>query len=326
MSDGSSSSEKKEKKADKKRAPFRTARFNGARCAMCGVSNTEKKLRDCARCGLAAYCSQECQKLGYKEHRLWCKMSAAENSADDADGSKKILFSRVFGGAASMLLKHGREKYGRGMISVTCSHRVSEFCDRRRTEDGQRSLTLTYVPDGKPVLDLQLQSLGEQQAQHDADGPGAVELAMYQADKFGEHCYTNISEDPDQGTPPDRFVIIGLQSPHKRYIETIIFFSWMSMSHPAHLCFKAVASDSITLDWEGLQDDPLQWLCRNAVGPQFYNDTTLVWQKKWESKDTSPWPDGALSPPLCWSVSLLMLPPGHVVKNGHVVKQTSNGP
>ena len=33
-----------------------------------------------------------------------------------------ILFGPTFGDA-SMLLKHGREKYGRGMISKSCSHR-----------------------------------------------------------------------------------------------------------------------------------------------------------------------------------------------------------
>ena len=159
-----------------------------------------------------------------------------------------------------VLLKHGREKYGRGMISVSCSHRLSEFCDRRRTESGQRSITLTYVPEGEPVLALQRDCLGEHQPQHDADGPGLLETAC------------------------------------------------------AHACFKHVASDSITLDWEGRQDDALQWLCRNAIGPQFYYDTTVLWQKKWESKDSSPWPNGVLSPPLAWGIGLTEAPPGHVVK------------
>lgn len=83
---------------------------------------------------------------------------------------------------------------------------------------------------------------------------------------------------------------------------------------PAHACFKHVASDSITLDWEGRQDDALQWLCRNAIGPQFYYDTTVLWQKKCESKDSSPWPNGVLSPPLAWGIGLTEAPPGHVVK------------
>lgn len=268
---------------------------------------------DCARCGMVAYCSKECQKAHYQGHKLWCKMTAEAHNAEDADGGKCILFSRMFGGAVSMLLKHGREKHGRGMISAKCSHRWSEYCDRRRVEGDQRSITLTYVPEGEPVLELQRQGLGDSQPKHDADGPGWVENAMFSCDKFGETAF-QCSKSPDDGTPPDRFVIVGLQSPHKRFIETSIFFSWMSMSHPAHECFKVVASDTITLDWEGNQDDALQWLCRNAVGPRFYLDTTVLWQKKWENKDPSPWPNGVLSPPLCWTLSLTMAPEEHVVK------------
>ena len=83
-----------------------------------------------------------------------------------------------------MLLKHGREKYGRGMISKSCSHvleRVEFWCDRRRTESGQRSITLTYVPEGEPVavLALQRDGLGEQahQPQRDDEDPGLLESA-----------------------------------------------------------------------------------------------------------------------------------------------------
>ena len=49
--------------------------FAERRCGQCGVwqSDTERKLERCSGCKLVYYCSRECQKRDWKEHKAHCK-------------------------------------------------------------------------------------------------------------------------------------------------------------------------------------------------------------------------------------------------------------
>ena len=104
--------------------------FASAVRAQCNRPGSEVTLKACGGCGMIAYCGVECQKAAWREHKLFCRLVQETRTADDGDGKRRILFSRSFGGAASMLARQGQKKYGRGFISAVCSHRYKEFCGR----------------------------------------------------------------------------------------------------------------------------------------------------------------------------------------------------
>jgi hypothetical protein len=45
-------------------------------CARCEQGGKEKKMKYCSRCGVYPYCSRECQKVHWKEHKKVCTPSA----------------------------------------------------------------------------------------------------------------------------------------------------------------------------------------------------------------------------------------------------------
>jgi len=46
-------------------------------CSACGASRVEKKLSHCKGCQLAQYCSRECQKKAWHDHKLFCRYQEA---------------------------------------------------------------------------------------------------------------------------------------------------------------------------------------------------------------------------------------------------------
>jgi len=63
-------------------------RWNHKICDACGDKQQPNKLKHCARCCLAFYCSVECQKKGWKEHKTRCgnKQGPLDN------GFQKLVF------------------------------------------------------------------------------------------------------------------------------------------------------------------------------------------------------------------------------------------
>ena len=47
-------------------------------CASCMIKNEGESFRKCGGCGYARYCSRECQKKHWKEHKTYCKDESAE--------------------------------------------------------------------------------------------------------------------------------------------------------------------------------------------------------------------------------------------------------
>ena len=285
--------------------PFKDSK---AQCANCNVLGSERKLQECTRCGMVAYCGRECQKAAYPEHKEWCRLTADTHNADDMDGERRVLFSRSFGAAMSMMLTHGRAKCGRGMISAVCSHRFSEYCGARRAADdlrGGRKITITYVPE-RAVEKLEREALNERQPQTDAAGPGLLKGGMDALDMIGEELLRRMG----QTGAADRFVLLGMQSPHQRRVNAIFFLSYMEVEHPAHKDFAKTVGGalSIVLDWDGHDEAPLQWLLCNAIGPKFYQECSLAYQEKVKKRDPSPFPGGVLTPPFCQHHSIERVP------------------
>eukprot|EP00798_Chlamydomonas_sp_ICE-L_P003875 gene3875-13939_t len=263
----------------------------------------DKKLNACGRCGMAAYCDKECQRAAWKEHKVVCNLAVSIHSADDTEGSKTLYFSRVVGGALSMLLHREKRLHGRGIISAVCSHKLSEYCGPKRTSD-TRSLTLTYIPEGVALRAFEGTALGPTQPKTDAEGMGALEIAMQYADQIK-------AQAAQTGEIVDgRFCVVGLQSPHIKYVSMRIFFGYLSHIHPAHDEFDSLwKGGSLTVDWDWDADTQsevgqLQWLLHNVVGPKFYRECILAWEEKKKSKSMSPWPEGVITPPLGFSVNL----------------------
>ncbi|KAF9460515.1 hypothetical protein BDZ94DRAFT_1265768 [Collybia nuda] len=58
----------------------RKAKADASLCGCCGISKSEKKLFHCGGCKSAQYCSPECQKQAWKDHKVWCKHNRETNS------------------------------------------------------------------------------------------------------------------------------------------------------------------------------------------------------------------------------------------------------
>ena len=67
--------------------------INDHACDACGVRTARKKLRRCGRCGVARYCSKECQQTAWKVHKETCQRSSKEE--DNAEYSSKTSVYEV---------------------------------------------------------------------------------------------------------------------------------------------------------------------------------------------------------------------------------------
>tara|TARA_Y100000385_G_C12986319_1_gene590789 strand:- start:128 stop:667 length:540 start_codon:yes stop_codon:yes gene_type:complete len=63
---------------------------NKKQCLFCGIAD-ENKLLKCSKCIGAYYCSKECQKLHYKDHKVNCK----NNNPNNISFKKNVFFKRT---------------------------------------------------------------------------------------------------------------------------------------------------------------------------------------------------------------------------------------
>ena len=316
------SSKKKEgEKKERTKLPFKPL---SKKCSYCNAEPANSKsLHDCSRCGMAAYCNRQCQLAAYPEHKLWCKHSAKDHPIDDVKGKRRILFSRRFGGAVSLLMKEGYERFGCGLIHAKCSHPFQEYCERRRSEEDTRSITLTYVPKGEKLRILQQEVVADHQPKADDEGDGMLEIAI---DCNNIFCHNSSASSAIGDLSDGRCCAIALEQHGVKFIHPVHFVSYMTLDHPAHDWFRMVLDVNpgedmtLTLNWDwdpeatGVdqdEDHPLQWLYKNAIGPRFYRECSLAWQEKRRNADCdtySPWPGGVLTPPLALEIGLTVAP------------------
>lgn len=64
------------------------ARTSMAQCANCAKTGSDLgvTLKRCSRCGITCYCSRECQKADWKEHKKGCASKETSTSSTDAGG------------------------------------------------------------------------------------------------------------------------------------------------------------------------------------------------------------------------------------------------
>jgi hypothetical protein len=223
----------------------------------------------------------------------------------------RILFSRSFGGAVSLLMEVGAEHLGRGLIHAKLSHKLAEYCDKRRTVN-KRTIELSYIPEGEKLLQLERTSLGASQAAN------WLISAMECNDRIASEMVSHLGETAD------RFCIVALEQPGVKFLHTHIFLSYLNNQHPAHSAFHQLRRDpasTFTLDWDcdptvsntNNPDYPLQWLFYNSIGANFFRQCSLLWQEKRRTGDPSPWPGGVLTPPFAQQVNLTSNVPYHGV-------------
>jgi len=272
---------------------------------------------------MTGYCSVECQKAAYKEHKDFCKQTAADHHSDEKAALSCILHSRCFGGAASLLMHQTQHvRLMKGLLHVKCSHPLPEYCQRRRTED-KRNITISFVPEGEKLLELQERALGplEPAARNDVDDEGgALESAMACRQTMADSM-TNLGDNMNE-----RMTIVAVEQPGVQGVKIYVFLSYMSESHEAHTNYSCLVRDQlkrwpdisteVVLDWDWDStkqnpqatdlDFPLQWLFYNSIGPNFYQQCSLAWQEKRRENDASrsPWPNGVLTPPLALLLEL----------------------
>jgi len=63
------------------------------KCDNCNA--TEVKLMNCSRCHHAKYCSKECQRDHYSEHKMICTVISSMNKDGEAGLAKAIRYERT---------------------------------------------------------------------------------------------------------------------------------------------------------------------------------------------------------------------------------------
>ena len=58
-------------------------------CALCGVNSTTTKLSNCSACNRAQYCSGDCQRADWKEHKPICKLITEDQKRTHDDAKKQ---------------------------------------------------------------------------------------------------------------------------------------------------------------------------------------------------------------------------------------------
>ncbi|EJD39085.1 hypothetical protein AURDEDRAFT_187540 [Auricularia subglabra TFB-10046 SS5] len=78
-------------------APSQKSREHHAttQCHNCWAPKSEAKLFLCAQCKAAKYCSKECQKAAWTEHKVHCKVAAASREQIDTSTKKIQPFGHV---------------------------------------------------------------------------------------------------------------------------------------------------------------------------------------------------------------------------------------
>jgi hypothetical protein len=75
-------------------------------CNWCGTSAECAALLTCVKCGVARYCSKDCQKADWKEHRKVCselKVKWKENVVTPDGKTMKIKMVQLSGGITRVI-------------------------------------------------------------------------------------------------------------------------------------------------------------------------------------------------------------------------------
>lgn len=300
---------------------------------------------------MAIYCSAECQRAAYKEHKHFCKQTAIDFDRNDHAAYSKVIYSRCVGGAVSLLMHQAQHvKKQRGVIHIKCSHPLVDYCGPRRTGDNEekRTLTIRFVPEGEEMLNLQEQSLSPGQPKKDVDGGGALEAASQCTEQLSRE-WGHLASDMKE-----RLATVALEQANVRGLKMCAFFTYLNPGHFTHSHYMEYAqtrnieqplSKCIVLDWDwdpliesnenrqlippssslsadigvsasqetsliydGVHYDyPIQWLCYNAISPQFYQECSLACQENLQKKIPTPWA-GGLRPPLALGIEMKYVP------------------
>ncbi|EJD39086.1 hypothetical protein AURDEDRAFT_128526 [Auricularia subglabra TFB-10046 SS5] len=71
------------------------AYYEASQCNNCWVAQSEVKLFLCGKCKAAKYCSKECQKVAWKDHKTHCKVAAANRQLLESSTEKVQPFANA---------------------------------------------------------------------------------------------------------------------------------------------------------------------------------------------------------------------------------------
>ncbi|KAJ3335255.1 hypothetical protein HDU93_006058 [Gonapodya sp. JEL0774] len=137
-------------------------------CFTCGAKDGEKKLKRCAGCHAAWYCSSECQKQDYKSRKAVCKTSQAAESASSASTppDDSPLASSLSDGA-SVLLNLTKSSGGNTVQLSSLRNLTAE------------NVTRTTQAQGKPLKKIYGKNKFVVKVQRRQDIPAQGDMAIY---------------------------------------------------------------------------------------------------------------------------------------------------
>ncbi|RKO89912.1 hypothetical protein BDK51DRAFT_46878 [Blyttiomyces helicus] len=112
---------------------------------ICGFG---RKFNICAKCRTVRYCSQECQRAHWGEHRVLCTALAGSFGPLRGNTVQTIHFDHAFGGAFSLVQYEDFKRHGRAVLFCELTCKVDEFCapkDVNRPVD--QWIRSTYFPE-----------------------------------------------------------------------------------------------------------------------------------------------------------------------------------
>ena len=130
--------------------PFKDSK---AQCANCNVLGSEKKLQECTRCGMVAYCGRECQLHHWPVHKrvcIACKYSQQllQLFAKDEDYQATLVgFKQQF---------EASDGGGRHAVGLICDSvaTVKAMCDKDSLASGGVKVDIKDFPLDMPAAPL----------------------------------------------------------------------------------------------------------------------------------------------------------------------------